>query len=284
MGDVSSLVKSIESASKVANTPIFSTIIDRATGFKISEWVGKGELRKKLILDEYEKAKGKGIIGMQYIEYMRKTENLINTAIKSTKYIDSKKSNDIEMDNDFFWNTIEHAKTISNDEMQELVAKIIAGEYNAPGTYSMATLHILKMIGKKELELFEKVCSFCDNDLQIPQKVFNIPDSLKPTLNSLKIDFSSLQSLQILGLVLPNTMSQKIDNPDKENLVIEYFHKKIELEPTHESDFKIHIPSYYTLSDTGKQILRHLEPKFINEYFEWLKDNYKVKNYKLIEK
>ena len=41
------------------------------------------------------------------------------------------------MDNDFFWNTIEYAKTISNEEMQELVAKIIAGEYNEPGTYSI---------------------------------------------------------------------------------------------------------------------------------------------------
>lgn len=103
-------------------------------------------------------------MGMQYIEYMRNTENLIETAVKSSKYIDPNKPNDIKMDNDFFWNTIEYAKTVSSDEIQELVAKIIAGEYNEPGKYSMSTLQILKMLGKNELELFEKMCSLCVND------------------------------------------------------------------------------------------------------------------------
>ncbi len=125
---------------------------------------------------------------MQYIEYMRNTENLIDTTVKSSKYIDPNKSNDIKMDNDFFWNTIEHAKTVSNDEMQELVAKIIAGEYNEPGTYSMCTLQTLKMLGKNELELFEKICSLCVNDNQILQTVFSLPEYLRPIMNSLELN------------------------------------------------------------------------------------------------
>src|SRR5690606_3497355 len=100
---------------------------------------------KKLIHDEYQKAKESGIVGMQYIENLRHTTNLIDTATKSSKYIDQDKPHEINMDNDFFWNTVEHAKTISNEEMQELVAKIIAGEYNQPGTYSMSTLQTLRM-------------------------------------------------------------------------------------------------------------------------------------------
>ncbi len=140
MTDPASLSKTIESASKVANTPLFTTVIDKITGFRLSKWAAEGEVRKKLIHDEYEKAKEGGIMGMQYIEYMRNTENLIDTAVKSSKYIKAGKPNDIKMDNDFFWNTIEHSKTVSNEDMQELIAKIIAGEYNEPGTYSMSTL------------------------------------------------------------------------------------------------------------------------------------------------
>jgi len=94
-------------------------------------------------------------MGMQYIEYMRNTENLINTAVKSSKHIDPNKPNEIKMDNDFLWNTINYAKTVSNDKVQKLAAKIIAGEYNEPGTYSMSTLQTLKMLGKNEIELFE---------------------------------------------------------------------------------------------------------------------------------
>lgn len=112
-----SLVTAIDNASKVANTPLYTTIIDRMLGFKISKWAAEGEVRKKLIHDEYEKAKESGLIGVEYIKNLRHTTNLIETAVKSSKYIDPNKTNDIEMDNDFFWNTIEHAKTVSNDEM-----------------------------------------------------------------------------------------------------------------------------------------------------------------------
>ncbi len=284
MTDPVSLATTIGSATKVANTPFFTTIIDKVTGFRLSTWAAEGEVRKKLIHDEYEKAKEGGIMGMQYIEYMRNTENLIDTAVKSSKYIDPNKSNDIKMDNDFFWNTIEHAKTVSNDEMQELVAKIIAGEYNEPGTYSMCTLQTLKMLGKNELELFEKICSLCVDDNQILQTVFSLPEYLRPIMNSLGIDFGSLQGLQSLGLFLPNDMSHSLNNPDKKNFDLKYFDQTIRFEPTHETNFEIKLPNYYCLSATGIQIIKHLNPQFNNDYFVWLKGNFKVPNYKVIEK
>ena len=283
MTDPVSLAKTIESTSKIANTPLFTTIIDKVTGFRLSKWTAEGEVRKKLIHDEYEKAKeGGGIMGMQYIECMRKTGNLINIAVKSSKYIDPNKPNDIKMDNDFFWNTIEHAKTVSSDEMQELVAKIIAGEYNEPGSYSMSTLQILKMLGKSELKLFERICSLCVNYNQIPNAVFYSPENLKQTLGKLKIDFESLQSLQTLGLFSPNDMIRFIANPEKKNFVLYYSGKEIWFEPTHETNFEIKLPEYYTLSSTGKQIIKHLNPSFLSDYFEWINGNYKIPNYKVI--
>lgn len=283
MTDPVSLATTIDSATKVANTPFFTTIIDKVTGFKLSTWAAEGEVRKKLIHDEYEKAKQGGIMGMQYIEYMRSTENLIDTAVKSSKYIDPNKPNEIKIDNDFFWNTIEHAKTVSNDEMQELVAKIIAGEYNEPGTYSMSTLQTLKMLGKKELELFEKICSLCVNSNQIPQTVFTLPEDLRPVMNFLGIDFSSLQELQTLGMFLPNDMNHSVDNPEKKNFALNYFGQIIRFEPTHKTDFVVKLPNYYGFSITGTQIIKHLNPKFDDDYFVWLKGNYKIPNYKVIE-
>jgi hypothetical protein len=283
MVDPLALTTAIDNASKVANTPLFTTVIDRLAGFKISQWAAEGEVRKKLIHDEYQKAKENGIIGIQYIESLRHTTNLIDTAAKSAKYIDPYKPHEIAMDNDFFWNTIEHAKKISNEEMQELIAKIIAGEYNKPGTYSMSTLHVLKMIGKQELEIFEKLCSLCIFDSQIPQDVFFRPDSLEPILNSLGVDFGTLQLLQNLELFLPSGMTRTIDNPQKKNVPIKYFDKIILYEPIDETNCSIVIPGYYELSNTGKQIIGHLNPKFNQGYFEWLKSEYKINNFKSIE-
>lgn len=283
MIDPASLTAAIDNASKVANTPLFTTIIDKLTGFRISQWAAEGDIRKQIIQDEYQKAKESGIVGMQYIENLRNTTNLIDVATKSAKYIDQDKSNDIEMDNDFFWNTVEHAKTISNQDMQELVAKIIAGEYNVPGTYSMSTLQTLKMLGKQELELFEKICSLCINSEQIPQEIFSLPESIKSLMNSLAIDFGSLQTLQNLGLFLPNDMTRSINNPEKKNFALNYFDKVVRFKPIDESNFIIVLPSFFSLSNTGKQILQHLKPEFKEEYYTWLKINYKVPNYILNE-
>lgn len=283
MTDPVSLTTAIDNASKVANTPLFVTVIDKLTGFRISQWAAEGEIRKQIIHDEYQKAKESGIIGMQYIENLRHVTNLIDTATKSAKYIDQHKSNDIKMDNDFFWNTIEHAKTISNEEIQELIAKIIAGEYNQPGSYSMCTLQTLKMLGKQELELFEKMCSLCVDTTQIPEVIFSLPDNIKTLMNSLKIDFSSLQTLQNLGLFLPNEMSRSFDNPEKKNFVLNYMGRVIRFKPARETDLKINLPSFFSLSNTGKQIIKHLNPQYREEYYLWLKTNYIIPNYILIE-
>ncbi len=139
------------------------------------------------------------------------------------------------------------------------------------------------MLGKSELELFERMCSLCVNDDQIPQNIFSLPESIRPVLNSLGIDFGSLQTLQSLGLFLPNDMSRSLSNPEKKKFALKYFDQYIRFEPTHEKQFDIEMPGFYSLSLNGKQIIKHLNPKFIDEYFEWLKTNYKVKNYKLME-
>ncbi len=277
---ITAVTAAIDNASKVANTPLFTTVIDKITGFKISEWAAQGEVRKKLIHDEYEKAKESGISAVQYIANLRNTTNLIDTAVKSAKYVEPGKSNEIEMDNDFFWNTVEHSKSVSNEVMQELIAKIIAGEYNKPGTYAMSTLHTIKMLGKNELELFERICSFLIDDEFIPTTLFTLPDSAKEFLKELQIDFGSLQNLQNLGMFLPNGMSRTIQNPNKEDFEVKYFDEQIVFKPSNENFSPIKMPDFYCLSVTGKQILRHLKPIFNKEYFEWLKQNYKIRNYK----
>lgn len=283
MKEIDSLTNAIENASKVATNPIFTTIIDKISGFKISQWTAEGEVRKKIIHNEYEKAKENGIIGMQYIEKIRHSKNLIETAVKCSKYIDQDKSNEIKIDNDFFWNTIEHAKTISNEEMQELIAKILAGEYNQPGTYQMSTLQTIKLLGKTELELLEKICSFCVNTIQIPKEVFNLPEGIRHILSPLGIHFRNLQELQNLGLFFPNDMVSKIENPVNVNVDISYFDKQLSFKPKNKTNNKITLPSYYELSKTGQQIIKHLKPQYLEEYFNWLKKNYKIHNYELLE-
>lgn len=147
----------------------------------------------------------------------------------------------------------------------------------------MSTLHTIKMLGKNELELFERMCGLVINDDYVPKSLFSLPKDVKSFMRKLNIDFGSLQILQNLGLFLPNEMSRSIENLLKQNYAVSYFGKQILFEPSNETNLIIIVPGFYELSITGKQLIQHLEPKFNTDYFNWLKSNYKIPNYKLVE-
>jgi len=140
------------------------------------------------------------------------------------------------------------------------------------------------LLGKNELELFEKTCSLLINRKQIPQALFLLPKDAIKLLTDLHIDFGSLQTLQGLGLFLSNSMMMSLENLKRDDLVMRYFDKRVVFEPINENSFEVKLPGFYSLSIAGEQILKHLHPEFNTKYFKWLKDNYRITNYKSISK
>lgn len=273
------LTTALDKSSQVAGTPFFATVVDRILGFKLSEWSAQGETIKKQILDGYEEAKQKGL-GVQYVSAFRSNANLINTSIRVAKYVDQETQHNVPMDNDVFWGFLEHAKSISNEEMQELIAKILAGEYTTPGSYSMSTLQAVKMLGRTEIETFQKMCSFLINEDTIPQELFQMKKEILSFMQGL--DFQSLQTLQSLGLFLPNDMAREIKNPNNQKYPVVYFDRTLLFEPETPEARDIDVPSFYGLSTVGNELKVLLSPEYSEGYFEWLKSNYKIHGYKLI--
>nr|WP_298929878.1 DUF2806 domain-containing protein [uncultured Allomuricauda sp.] len=283
MPDPVSLGKAIDSATKVANTPLFTTVIDKVTGFRLSEWAAEGEVRKRKILDEYEKLKGEGLAGMQYIENIRKAENLINTAVKTSKHIDPEKPNEIEIDNDFFWNTLEYTKTVSNEDMQELIAKILASEYNEPGTYSVNTLHTLKSLGKGELEIFQACCSLLVQGQLIPDLIFSNEHRKNLFFKELNISFNIFLNLKSVGLFLPNVIERGWYELKGDNVKLEYFDKSLNYRSINPLNTDFLFPTSHCLSASGIQIAKHLSPSFNKAYFNWLQDYFQIPNYLIVK-
>lgn len=222
------------------------------------------------------------IIEIETAKAYRQYSNLGVTLQKATEYIQNP-TDKIKDDNDVFWGLLEHSKEISNEQMQDLIAKIIAGEYNNPETYSMNTLQVLKSLGKKEIELFENMCSLLLYDNKLTNELFTDKNDVHEIMKKLDLDFGKLQELQGLGLFLPNSMmTAPLKNPSKLKFEMRYFDEIFHFECVNENT-DINLPSYYGLSIAGLQILKHLNPKKEILFVEWLKNNYKIPNYKLIE-
>lgn len=64
------------------------------------------------------------------------------------------------MEDDWVTNFFDKSRIVSDGEMQDLWARVLAGEANAPGTYSKRTVNFLGDLDKKDAELFQALCRF----------------------------------------------------------------------------------------------------------------------------
>lgn len=108
---------------------------------------------------------------MTYTEFY-KAKNFLSVAKKADKYSNKTVIDDCDTyDFDWFIRFYENVGNISDDDMQNIWAKILAGEINKPHSFSLRTIEILKNMGKEEAELFTKVCQSCfsfQNSLFLP--------------------------------------------------------------------------------------------------------------------
>ncbi len=283
MTDISKPIKDLgkKALSKTAGRFV-DFIITKYTGKSTKVFEAEGDVEADKVKERWEKLEKPLWLEAEAKKINRQYSNLGSVLSKSAPLITIPK-NQISDDNDVFWGFIEHSKEISNEQMQDLIAKIIAGEYNSPGTYAMSTLQAIKMLGKNELELLERMCGLLVDNERIPQELFSFGDNVQELMSKIDIDFGSLQMLQNLGLFLPNEMARSIKNPEKRNFAIKYFDKHIIFTPENENFEKIKLPGFYGLSIVGGQILKHLNPPYVDEYLIWLKSNYKIPNYKILE-
>lgn len=95
----------------------------------------------------------------------------------------------------------------STEEMQEMFAKVLAGEVSRPSTYSIRTVRLLGSMDQQTANLFKRFCSMCIT-LRVQDHIL---DSRVPSLgtnaasNGLQkfgLNFDSLNSLQEFGLII----------------------------------------------------------------------------------
>jgi len=202
------------------------------------------------------------------VKMNRQYNNLGNVLQKTSKYITAAE-HAVSDDNDLFWGLLEHAKEITSDEMQDLIAKIIAGEYNSPNTYSMSTLQVLKSLGKNELREFEKLGSFMVDNSVFLVDFFSTEKSQSEVRQKLAINYTTFVELQNLGLIQSSSHSYLV-HLKKDNIVeVQYFDHKIECKSKLDQE-NYRVPNRHALTKAGREILQHLNPQFSQVFFDWL--------------
>ena len=133
----------------------------------------------------------------------RRQENLETiTAIAAESLTDqSKPVSDDPVDPDWVASFISHCQDVSNDQMQGLWARILAGEVTMPGSFSLRTLAFVRTMSKYDADLFTRLCSIVweVDDHVLHPLALNIPDVV--TIPGVGLGFREFASLDAIGLI-----------------------------------------------------------------------------------
>ena len=88
-------------------------------------------------------------------------------------------STSLGVESGWLLNFLDKSKTVSDDEMQDLWASILAGEANRAGSYSPKTLTIVTDVNQKVATLFNTFCSLCIVNLEDPIAFRQSPSNFK---------------------------------------------------------------------------------------------------------
>jgi len=97
------------------------------------------------------------------LDELRQQQNMEAIILRAIQYCsDGTIAN--KADQDWFSSFVTLAEGISNNTMQDLWAKILAGEISQPGTFSLKTLKAFRTMSIAEAKLLAKVCSLAVTD------------------------------------------------------------------------------------------------------------------------
>lgn len=93
---------------------------------------------------------------------LKKQENIEAVADKAVDLLEGEEAVTAEpVEQDWMLRFFNSVEDVSNEQMQEIWAKVLAGEVKRPGTYSLRTLETLHNMTQSEAFAFQTLCAHC---------------------------------------------------------------------------------------------------------------------------
>ena len=175
------------------------------------------------------------------------------------------------IENDWIVNFFDKSRIVSDNEMQDLWSRVLAGEANVPGTYSKRTVNFLSDLDKAEAEQFTKLCGF---GWQIGIIVPLVFDPQAEIYNSNGINFSSLNHLDSIGLVKFNDMGELMPTKLPKSIDLHYYGKLLHLSLPKGTNNELGLGKVL-LTQIGQELAPICGSKPVEGFWEYVMDRWK---------
>lgn len=187
---------------------------------KVLEWVAEAEAKKQL--KQFVDNPNPMLTFMQgesELEY----KNMFWTLAKTLPKIKNWIPKDEDVDLDVMKRLKDLSKDFSSDDMQEIVAWILAWEYNQPWTFSLRTIEVVRNLTKKDIELFQKFWWYIFDGKNFFADWFILKSKDLPILRNIWIWYDEYLYLQDIWLVgNSRNFSREFGDKDDEETEYEY--------------------------------------------------------------
>jgi len=175
------------------------------------------------------------------------------------------------MDDDWVTNFFDKSRIVSDGEMQNLWSRVLAGEANAPGTYSKRTVNFLSDLDKADADLFSKLCGFGWTIGNFVPLVFDVQADI---YNKQQIDFNTLSHLESIGLVRFDSIAGFSRLKLPKTFSVQYHGKLLFLEMPNATDNQLEI-GRVLLTKTGQELAPIAGGKPVDGFWEYVLEKWK---------
>ncbi|HEY4706794.1 MAG TPA: DUF2806 domain-containing protein [Thermodesulfobacteriota bacterium] len=228
----------------------------------------KGEIRT-----EEERAVAKTFAEKRELRRFKNLDNIIGAA---RDYLPDSVS-ETPVDADWAATFFNSSHDVSNEQMQELWAKILAGEVAEPGRYSLKTLEVLKNLRQKDAEIFSAACKYIaiyHHGLAVPAGL----DVMK-FIKMKNLDYNEFRLLSDLNLIHFAEHSYSFEKG--KSILVEYGGQKYELSLPDKffvtGGFSLDLPPRLLFSDltiAGRELYKLCDTKPDEEFRHFLVDHW----------
>ena len=213
-------------------------------------------------------------------EEARKQQNIEDITRKALPDLNEKATPE-KLDDDWIANFFDRCRLVSDEDMQQLWSRVLAGEANTPGTYSKRTVRFLSGLDKSEAELFTTVCGFGCVIGNVVPLIYDVQGEI---YNRQGINFGVLSHLETIGLIQFGEIAgfRRLRLPKK--FSVWYYGETVVLEIPAETDNSIDIGKVL-LTKVGQELAPICGSKPVEGFLEYVQNKWRslgyIKNQKL---
>ena len=203
-------------------------------------------------------------------EETRKQLNMESIVGKAVQDVDASAQTE-KVEDDWITNFFDKCRSVSDDEMQNLWARILSGEANSPGSFSRKTVNLVADLDKSSAELFRRICSF---GWRIDDTLFPlIIDFAEPIYIQNGLNLFSLTQLDSIGLIQISATSGFQLSDQRKQVPAVYHNQSILLTfPVNKgNDLQM---GKVMMTPSGRELSRIVKPTPIDGFFDYIYDKW----------